>query len=37
LVPWNLRNIWFNCFVLIRSMNLIVCHVYREDIIVLMA
>jgi ribonuclease HI len=30
LVPWNLRNRWFNCSVLIRSMNLIVSHVYRE-------
>ncbi|KAK2452776.1 hypothetical protein QL285_000540 [Trifolium repens] len=31
LVPWRLRNRWFNCSILIKSMNLIVSHIYRED------
>jgi hypothetical protein len=30
LVPWNLRNRWFNYSVLVRSINFIFFHAYRE-------
>jgi ribonuclease HI len=30
LVPWRLRNRWFNSSILIRGMNLVVSHIYRE-------
>lgn len=30
LVPWHIRNRWNNILVIIRSMNCIVTHIYRE-------
>jgi hypothetical protein len=30
LVPWRLWNRWFNCFILIKSVNIIVSPIYRE-------
>jgi ribonuclease HI len=30
LIPWALRNRWFNVQLLMRNMNVIVTHIYRE-------
>lgn len=30
IVPWSLRNRWYNCRYLLLSMNFIVSHIYRE-------
>jgi len=30
VVPWNLRNRWFNCRMLISEMNFVISHIYRE-------
>jgi len=30
IVPWVLRNRWFNCMLRIRQMRFIVSHIYRE-------
>ncbi|KAK2423320.1 hypothetical protein QL285_033782 [Trifolium repens] len=30
LVPWAVRNRWHNCKLLIRRMNFIITHIYRE-------
>ncbi|GAU48375.1 hypothetical protein TSUD_405370 [Trifolium subterraneum] len=29
-IPWSLRNKWFNCQLLLKNMNLLVTHIYRE-------
>jgi len=31
IVPWHLSNIWQNCTILLRSMNFIVTHIFREE------
>jgi ribonuclease HI len=31
IVAWPLRNMWKNAMVMIRQMNFMVTHVYRED------
>jgi hypothetical protein len=33
-VPWPLRNCWNNVLILMRSLNFIVSHIYREGNIV---
>jgi isoprenylcysteine carboxyl methyltransferase (ICMT) family protein YpbQ len=30
-VAWSLRNIWHNAIVLLRQMNFIVSHIFREE------
>ncbi|CAJ2661751.1 unnamed protein product [Trifolium pratense] len=35
LIPWKLRNRWSNCNCPLRNMNVIVSHVFREEILVL--
>jgi ribonuclease HI len=30
VVPWNLRNRWYNCKVRLRNMRFFVSHIYRE-------
>jgi ribonuclease HI len=30
MVPWMLRNRWFNCMHLLKDMNFILSHIYRE-------
>jgi hypothetical protein len=30
LVPWNLRNRWYNCMTNLTHMNIIVSHIFRE-------
>jgi hypothetical protein len=30
MVPWMLRNRWNNCMVMIKDMNFILSHIYRE-------
>ncbi|MCI24603.1 ribonuclease H protein, partial [Trifolium medium] len=30
MIPWALRNRWFNAKLLMRNMNVIVTHIYRE-------
>lgn len=30
MVPWHLRNRWLNCRCLIRNMNFLVSHIFRE-------
>jgi len=31
LVPWQLKNEWLNCTALVRHMNFVVGHIFRED------
>jgi len=30
MVPWSLRNIWFNCLQSVKNMNFLVSHIYIE-------
>ena len=30
MVPWHLRNRWYNCLCLTRNMNFMVSHIFRE-------
>jgi hypothetical protein len=30
MVPWNLRNRWYNCLLVTHNMRFMVSHVYRE-------
>jgi ribonuclease HI len=30
MVPWMLRNRWNNCMVMLKDMNFILSHIYRE-------
>jgi ribonuclease HI len=30
LIPWRLRNRWYNCFHKLKNMNFILSHIYRE-------
>jgi ribonuclease HI len=29
-IPWSLRNRWFNCQLILRNMNFLITHIYRE-------
>jgi len=30
VIPWSLRNRWYNCIVRLRDMRFVVSHIYRE-------
>ncbi|KAK2410659.1 hypothetical protein QL285_046012 [Trifolium repens] len=30
MIHWHFRNRWFNCMVLLKDMNFIITHIYRE-------
>jgi len=31
IVPWSLRNRWYNCKKLMLNMNILISHIYREE------